>query len=171
MCTGRIKTVICYSVWNDRCKNAWLFLLKQIVFELLSEARKSRIWIIGRRWSRSADAVRETEGGRHSAQAVDRTAREHPDVPGNEALPQGPGAVVFQKVQVTQDVTDIMAVNIAFTIKTWSVSSYFLMLHRTQINPPRAASERIQQSTSVKRNRFSPKIFNSGKTHARLRLW
>lgn len=51
--------------------------------------------------------MRKTEGGRHSAQIVDRTARERCDVLGNQALPQGQGAVVFQEVQVTQDVTDV----------------------------------------------------------------
>lgn len=41
----------------------------------------------------------EIEGGRHSAQAVDRTAREHRDVFGNETLSEGQGAIVFQEIQ------------------------------------------------------------------------
>lgn len=42
--------------------------------------------MIGRRRSQSAIAVLETEGGRHSAQTVDRATRERRDVFGNEAL-------------------------------------------------------------------------------------
>lgn len=65
--------------------------------------------------------MRETEGGRHSAQAVGGAAGEHRNVPGNEALPQGQGAVVLQEVQVTQDMTDVNR-NKYRTIKTWDTS-------------------------------------------------
>lgn len=41
----------------------------------------------------------DIEGERRSTQTVDRAAREHRDVFGNEALSQGRGAIVLQEVQ------------------------------------------------------------------------
>lgn len=74
---------------------------------------------------------------------MDRTAREHRDVPGNETLPQGQGPVVFQEVQVTQTVTDVSDSKYNnYDKKDGRSRVTFCVAHRIQINPPGVAFEK-----------------------------